>query len=120
LRQVAWAGTLAWLFLAIGPGALYGNYAFGSPKGAPVAWYFGMPSIWVWQIASWAAGVLLVWFLAYRMGMSTPPLRSIELLPRSKRPKSSVAALTEVEIRGWLWTIVLAASFAILVNWTFG
>jgi SSS family solute:Na+ symporter len=120
LRQAAWAGGLAWLFLAIGPGALYGNYAFGSPQGGPAVWYFGMPSIWVWQIASWAAGVLLVWFLANRMGMSTTPLRAIELLPRSKRPKSNRAALTDGEIRGWFWAIVLAAAFAIFVNWTFG
>jgi SSS family solute:Na+ symporter len=79
-----------------------------------------MPSIWVWQIASWAAGVLLVWFLANRMGMSPTPLRAIELLPRSKRPKSNRAALTDDEIRGWFWAIVLAAALAIFVNWTFG
>jgi len=63
---------------------------------------------------------LLVWFLANRMGMSTTPLRAIELLPRSKRPKSNRAALTDDEIRGWFWAIVLAAAFAIFVNWTFG
>ncbi len=120
LRQLAWAGALAWLFLAIGPGALYGNYAFGDPKGAPATWYFGMPSIWVWQIASWAVGVLLIWFLANRIGMSTTPIRSIELLPRSKRPRSSVAALTESQIRGWFWTIVVTAVLATFANWAFG
>jgi Na+/proline symporter len=120
LQPVAWAGALAWLFFAIGPGALYGNYAFGDARGGPSAWYFGMPSLWVWQIAWWAAGVLLVWFLASRMGLSTPPMHPIELLARSRRPKSSVAALPDEGVRRWFWTIVLAACFAIFANWAFG
>ena len=30
-----------------------------------------MPSIWVWQAIFWAMGILLLWFLAVKMEMST-------------------------------------------------
>ena len=36
-----------------------------------------MPSIWVWQIIFWLLGVVLVWFLAFKMGMSTPSDKTI-------------------------------------------
>jgi solute:Na+ symporter, SSS family len=120
LRPVAWAGALAWLFFAVGPGVLYGNYAFGNSRGGPAEWYFGMPPLWIWQIGCWAAGVLLIWFLASHMGFSTVPDQPIELMARSQRPKSSVAALPEPALRRWFWTIVLAACVAIFANWAFG
>jgi SSS family solute:Na+ symporter len=120
LRPVAWAGALAWLFFAVGPGALYGNYAFGNSRGGPSEWYFGMPPLWIWQIGCWAAGVLLIWFLASQMGFSTVPAQAIEPMARSKRPKSNLAALPASDLYRWFWTIVLAACVAIFVNWAFG
>ena len=41
------------------------------------SWSFGMPSIWVWKIVFWILGVLLVWFLAIKMEMSTSSNKTI-------------------------------------------
>jgi solute:Na+ symporter, SSS family len=120
LRPLAWAATLIWLFFAIGPGALYGNQAFGDPNGGLATWALGMPPLWVWQIGWWAIGVLLIWFLADGMSFSTRPGRMIEPLPRSQRPASDVAVLENDRLRGWIWAIALAAGFAVLANWIFG
>jgi Na+/proline symporter len=69
----------AWFFFGIGPGAVIGNTIFGSPNDA-ATWTFGMPSIWAWQILWWALGVFMMWFLAYKMEMSTVPDREVEAL----------------------------------------
>ncbi|MGD8710594.1 MAG: sodium:solute symporter [Ectothiorhodospiraceae bacterium] len=79
LIPVAWVLTIAWFFFAIGPGAIVGNTLFGNPN-APGTWIFGMPSIWAWQLLFWALGVALMWFLAYRMRMSSVPDTEIEAL----------------------------------------
>jgi hypothetical protein len=39
-----------------------------------------MPSIWAWQILFWLLGVGMMWFLAYKMNMSTIPETQIEAL----------------------------------------
>jgi Na+/proline symporter len=72
LVPVAWAVTLVWFFFAIGPGAVIGNTIFGNPNDI-ATWVFGMPSIWVWHIIWWFLGVCMMWFLAYKMQMSTMP-----------------------------------------------
>ncbi len=72
LVPVAWIFTLAWFFFGIGPGAMIGNTIFGNPNDA-TTWIFGMPSIWAWQLLFWAIGVVMMWFLAYKMEMSTVP-----------------------------------------------
>lgn len=85
LIPVAWTITLAWFFFAIGPGNVLGNRIFGgiadagasAPATGPI---FGMPSIWVWQILMWAFGVFMMWFLAYKMEMSTIPSKEIKAL----------------------------------------
>jgi Na+/proline symporter len=77
-RPIAWAAGLAWFFFAVGPGSLFGVDLFGAPNAGAAAWLFGIPSIWAWQILAWALGVLLLWLLAYRMGLSRPPSRPIE------------------------------------------
>ncbi len=77
LIPVAWAITLIWFFFAIGPGAVLGNTIFGNPKDIST-WVFGMPSIWAWQIIWWALGVFMMWFLAYKMEMSTMPEKEIK------------------------------------------
>ena len=79
LKPVAWAITLAWLFFGIGPGAVIGNAIFGSPNDIST-WTFGIPSIWAWQILFWALGVGMMWFLAYKMEMSTIPDKEIVAL----------------------------------------
>ncbi|NQV82768.1 MAG: sodium:solute symporter family protein, partial [Rhodospirillales bacterium] len=80
LKPIAWIITLAWLFFGVGPGAVIGNDIFGAPNAGYAAWTFGMPSIWAWQILWWALGVGMMWFLAYKMEMSTLPTKEVEAL----------------------------------------
>jgi len=80
LVPVAWGITLIWLFFGIGPGAVIGNDIFGAPNAGYENWTFGIPSIWAWQILWWGLGVFMMWFLAYKMEMSTVPDREIEAL----------------------------------------
>jgi hypothetical protein len=80
LIPAAWIITLVWFFFGIGPGAVIGNTIFGDPNGGVAAWTFGMPSIWAWQILWWALGCFMMWFLAYKMEMSTVPRKEIEAL----------------------------------------
>jgi len=79
LVPIAWAITLAWLFFGVGPGAVIGNTIFGAPNDA-ANWVFGIPSIWAWQILFWILGVGMMWFLAYKMEMSTMPDRDVQSL----------------------------------------
>lgn len=79
LKPVAWIITLVWFFFGIGPGAVIGNTIFGNPNDA-ATWIFGMPSIWAWHIIFWALGVVMMWFLAYKMEMSTMPETEIVAL----------------------------------------
>lgn len=79
LIPTAWIVTIAWLIFGIGPGAVIGNTIFGSPDDAS-SWIFGIPSIWAWQILFWILGVAMMWFLAYKMEMSTVPDKEIESL----------------------------------------
>lgn len=72
LRPSAWAAVLIWLFFGTGPGLIIGTDLFGAPNAGRNAWIFGIPSIWAWQIIWWMLGVLLIWFLAYKLEMSTP------------------------------------------------
>ncbi len=79
LVPVAWIITLLWFLIGIGPGAVIGNWLFGDPTDAST-WLFGMPSIWTWQLLWWALGVAMMWFLAYKMEMSTIPNKEVEAL----------------------------------------
>ena len=76
LKPSAWIVTAAWIFFALGPGLIMGNELFGKPVNVE-SWSFGMPSIWVWNIIFWILGILLVWFLAIKMEMSTSPNKTI-------------------------------------------
>jgi hypothetical protein len=79
LVPIAWIVTLVWFFFGIGPGAVIGNWIFGSPTD-PSTWLFGLPSIWTWQFLWWALGVGMMWFLAVKMEMSTVPETEINEL----------------------------------------
>jgi Na+/proline symporter len=79
LVPMAWIIVVVWFIFAQGPGTVIGNTIFGNPNNA-ATWTFGMPSIWAWQIIWWALGVGMMWFLAYKMQMSTIPEKEIEVL----------------------------------------
>ncbi len=80
LIPTAWIITLVWFFFGIGPGVVIGNWIFGDPNGGVDAWTFGIPSIWAWQILWWILGVFMMWFLAYKMEMSTVPEKEVTAL----------------------------------------
>jgi SSS family solute:Na+ symporter len=69
-RGAQWSLPLLWAFLALGPGAILGNSFFSRPIFINQDAALGVPSLWVWQIMFWIAGVLLVWWLAYRVRLS--------------------------------------------------
>jgi len=79
LVPFAIVGVLVWFFFAQGPGAVVGNWIFGNPTDSST-WLFGMPSIWTWQVIWWALGVVMMWFLAYKMEMSTIPSKEVQAL----------------------------------------
>ncbi|MCG6935292.1 MAG: sodium:solute symporter family protein [Proteobacteria bacterium] len=79
LAPIAWIIVLVWFFFGIGPGAVIGNTIFGNPNDA-TTWTFGIPSIWAWQLLWWALGVGMMWFLAYKMEMSTVPDKEVVAL----------------------------------------
>ena len=79
LVPMAWIIVIVWFMFAQGPGAVIGNTIFGSPLDS-ATWTFGVPSIWAWQAIWWALGVGMMWFLAYKMNMSTIPETEIEVL----------------------------------------
>lgn len=85
-NPVAWIIVLVWVFFAIGPGSVIGNFLFGEPNGDYGGWYLGMPSIWAWQIIWWALGVGMIWYLAERMEMSTAPEREIPAVADGSGP----------------------------------
>ncbi len=79
LVPIAWIITLVWFFFGIGPGAVIGNTIFGNPNDM-ATWTFGMPSIWAWQILWWILGCFMMWFLAYKMELSTVPETEVQSL----------------------------------------
>ncbi|OQX32320.1 MAG: sodium:solute symporter [Candidatus Sedimenticola endophacoides] len=79
LIPVAWLIALAWFLFGIGPGAVIGNWIFGDPN-QPASWLFAIPSIWAWQILWWLLGIGMMWFLAYKMELSTIPQKEVEAL----------------------------------------
>ena len=68
---------MIWLFFGAGPGGVIGNYLFGAPDAGYDNWDFAMPSLWAWRILWWGLGVVLIWFLAYGLEMSTAPKRPV-------------------------------------------
>lgn len=119
MRPVAWAAVLTWLFFAVGPGVLFSTVAFGEGSGAP-GWRLGVPPLWGWQFLWWALGVLLLWLLATRMRMSTPPLAPIEPLPRSERPPSTHPAGGPALAATGFWVLLAGGAAVVLLNWIFG
>ena len=71
IKSFAYVLFLIWAFFSIGPGLIFGNLIFGSADLSYDKWVMGIPSLWAYQIIWWAAGVLLIWFMANKMDLST-------------------------------------------------
>ncbi|RLK50864.1 sodium:solute symporter family protein [Alkalispirillum mobile] len=80
LIPVAWGIVAVYYIFAIGPGNIIGTYLFGNPSDPSTWWVFGFPSIYAYQILCWLFGVFMMWFLCYKMEMSTVPKKEIEIL----------------------------------------
>lgn len=102
MRPAVWALTLAWLFFAIGPGAIIGNDIFGAPSAGLPAWNLGVPSLWAWQVIWWALGILVIWWLAYKMELSTVPRQPVEAGGKALAPAHTAAMRTPLWIRNFL------------------
>ena len=63
-----WSLLFTWGFLAYGPGAILGNTFFNRPIFTQIEVQLGIPSIWVWQILFWLLGLLMIWWLAFKIG----------------------------------------------------
>lgn len=70
-KKPIWLLTVVWFLFAIGPFAVLGN------ETNPANWIAGIPTAWVWQIAWWLIGCLMMYLLAFRMEMSTVPEREV-------------------------------------------
>ncbi|WP_028324148.1 sodium:solute symporter family protein [Desulfatirhabdium butyrativorans] len=51
-----------WYFFAIGPACIWGNSAFS---------FAGFPPLWSWQIFWWTMGIVMMWALTFKAGLST-------------------------------------------------
>jgi len=120
LKPAAWFAVLAWLFLAVGPGVVLGNTAFGSPTEGYDAWVVGLPSIWAWTIAFWVLGIFLVWFLSYKMELASAP--GVEIAPLEPAPSVALrdTKIQEQEMLRLGWTISAIAALTIITTWIFG
>ncbi|MDF1670726.1 MAG: hypothetical protein P1U83_14030 [Roseovarius sp.] len=120
LKPAAWSAALAWFFLAVGPGVVLGNTAFGPPTEGYDSWVVGLPSIWAWTIAFWVLGIFLVWFLSYKMELASAS--SVEITPLE--PVLSVAPRdTKIQKQEMLrlgWTISAIAALTTITTWIFG
>lgn len=117
LISTAWAVMLAWGFLAIGPGLVFGNAAF---VGADGRWLVGMPSLWAWGVLFWALGLGLIWFLSYKMEMASPfdgDIPAYTPPPRLRRDQRSAEA---ARLRALLVTGAVGLTLIVLTALSFG
>jgi len=77
IRSLAYVLILLWSFFAIGPGLIFGNSMLGKPNDDFSSWLTGLPSLWVYLVIGWASGILLIWFMANKMDLSTLPKKPI-------------------------------------------
>lgn len=117
LRSTAWSISLAWLFFAVGPGLIFGNYAFNRPNGG---WALGMPSLWGWGLASWVSGLGLVWFLSYKMEMASPHVGTIPAYQPPPRLRPDQRAAERERLRALLVTVAVAFGIVVLTVLSFG
>lgn len=70
---VAWVLTIVWFVAGFGPFAVVGNTLFSDPN-VPATWapFFGLPSIWIWQLLMLVFGIFVMWLLAFHVGLSNP------------------------------------------------
>jgi SSS family solute:Na+ symporter len=117
LRSTAWSVVLAWLFLAVGPGLIFGNAAFGRPA---EPWIVGMPSLWAWGLLFWALGLGMIWFLAYKMEMASPLTIDIPAYEPRPRLRPDQRVLERQRLRALVVTGGVGFGLVVLTALAFG
>jgi len=120
LTSIAWSVTLAWFFLAVGPGLIFGNAAFVATGEAGPVWLLGMPSIWAWSLAGWICGVGLIWFLSYKMEMASPAHVAIPPYEPPLRLTRDKTAQEQERLRTLVLTGAIGFVLAVLLAFSFG
>ena len=115
-RSYAWAAGLAWMFLAVGPGLVFGSYAFV----AEGAWILGFPSIWGWAMLFWLLGVVFVWSLSYKMKMASDVDLDIDAFEPTPTLQPDTRAVEIARLRTTLIALLVAAGMLTLTVWSFG
>ncbi len=120
VSSAAWSAALAWLFAGVGPGLLFGNFAFGQSGGGFGGWLLGMPPLWAWCLLMWSLGVILVWLVAYRLRLATPA--GVEIPPIESGPegRKRAAGLRVDHLEALLWALSGAGALITAAAWTFG
>ena len=117
LRATAWSVVLAWLFLAVGPGLVFGQGAFTLADGE---WVVGMPSLWAWSLLFWALGVGVIWFLAYKMEMASPLAVDVPVFAPRPRLRADSRAAERERLRMLVIVVVSAFTVTVLLAFAFG
>jgi uncharacterized sodium:solute symporter family permease YidK len=60
-RKAMWVVVPVWYIFAIGPGAVLGNHGFS---------FLGFPPLWSWQIVWWLIGIVMMWAMCFKAGLS--------------------------------------------------
>ncbi|MEI4263789.1 sodium:solute symporter family transporter [Roseovarius sp. D0-M9] len=115
-RSYAWAAGLAWMFLAVGPGLVFGSYAFVVED----AWILGFPSLWGWAMLFWLLGVVLVWALSYKMKMASYIDLDIDTFEPPPTLQRDTRALEAARLRNTLIALLVAGGLTTLTVWSFG
>ena len=120
LRSTAWSVALAWFFLAVGPGLIFGNAAFLATGEEGPVWLLGMPSIWAWSLAAWVSGVGMIWFLSYKMEMASPVHVAIPPYEPPLRLKQDKSVQEQERLRILVLTGAAGFVLAVLLAFSFG
>ncbi len=115
LRTTAWSVVLAWLFLAVGPGLVFGNAAFVGQSGK---WLVGVPSLWGWGLLFWALGLGIVWFLSYKMEMASAARTEISSIEPELRLRKDHRRTEAARLRAL--AVVVGVGFVLAVVMAFG
>jgi len=120
LRSTAWSIAIAWFFLAVGPGLIFGNHAFVEQGAEKTVWLLGMPSLWAWSLAAWVSGLGVVWFLAYKMEMASTGSFEIPPYEPPLRLKRDQSAAERERLRILVITGAIIFVLAVLTSFSFG
>lgn len=114
--STAWSIALAWFFFAVGPGLIIGSTLFVRDFDEGVQNMLGLPSIVIWILISWATGVSMNWFFAYRMQLSTPISTQVSMGPAPVRK----GHLDSDKLSKAVWILLSIAGVLVALSWAFG